>query len=76
VHPSEWAIGEAAGVIAATSIHSGEDARAVVDGPAGLAAVHELLRDRGAPIHWPEPEFEPAAAPTDHSAEQSRRDHA
>jgi hypothetical protein len=53
VHPAEWAIGEAAGVIAAVSVAREISPRQTIDDPSGLAAVQRLLRDRGAPIEWP-----------------------
>lgn len=52
VHPVEWAIGEAAGVLAAFCVTQGV-AAADVHGDAGRLAAYQLrLLERGVPIFW------------------------
>ncbi|MDI1463457.1 FAD-dependent oxidoreductase [Catellatospora sp. KI3] len=52
VHHGEWAVGEAAGAIAAVACAAGVSARHVVNSPALLATVqHDLVR-HGAPLAW------------------------
>lgn len=52
VHPAEWAVGEAAGVVAATSVRLGVAAREVVARRRDLARVQLALLRRGAPLVW------------------------
>ena len=52
VHPAEWAIGEAAGVLAAHSVAHSVDLRGIVDDPAALAEVQQQLLNGGSPLSW------------------------
>ncbi len=56
-HPVEWAVGEAAGVLAATSVQDETEPQAVCDRADRVRIVQRRLAERGAPLGWPwEPE--------------------
>ncbi len=53
LHPVEWAIGEAAGTLAALSLQMGaEPATVVAEGSTSLLRLQAALVARGAPIYW------------------------
>jgi FAD dependent oxidoreductase len=52
VHPIEWAIGEAAGVLAAYCIESAAAPGDVAQSPPAIAAVQAALLSIGGQIHW------------------------
>lgn len=52
VHPIEWAIGEAAGVLAAYCVQSPVNAGAVAQSPAEITAVQAAITAVGGHIHW------------------------
>ncbi|HSK70043.1 MAG TPA: FAD-dependent oxidoreductase, partial [Candidatus Limnocylindria bacterium] len=52
VHPVEWAVGEAAGTLAAACLSDAVTPRAVLEDPARLRAFQRALLDRGAPLVW------------------------
>jgi len=52
VHPVEWAIGEAAGTLAAACVSDAVRPRAVLEIPERLAAFQAALLARGAPRAW------------------------
>jgi hypothetical protein len=52
LHPVEWAIGEAAGTLAALCCDTGADPAAVHADPARVRAVRERLRARGVRLAW------------------------
>ena len=52
LHPVEWAVGEAAGVIAATAMLAGVSPRDLLSLPSGVLGVQRTLLRRGAPIAW------------------------
>jgi hypothetical protein len=52
LHPVEWAIGEAAGALAAVCVEMGRDAGAVHDDAAAVRAVQDRLLAAGVPIDW------------------------
>jgi FAD dependent oxidoreductase len=52
VHPIEWAIGEAAGVLAAYCVESAVLPSAVAQSPVAIAAVQAALVSIGGQIHW------------------------
>ncbi|MFD1952969.1 FAD-dependent oxidoreductase [Paenibacillus thailandensis] len=54
LHPTEWNIGEAAGLLAAYSIRSGVKPREVRDNRDHLARYQSLLVRHGVELHWPE----------------------
>ncbi|WP_051479235.1 FAD-dependent oxidoreductase [Arthrobacter sp. H5] len=54
LQPGEWAIGEAAGIIASVSIGTGATPRRVVETVNLLEEVRIRLTARGAPLAWPE----------------------
>jgi hypothetical protein len=62
VHPAEWAIGEAAGVLAAKSWASGVPPLRLIDDPALFESVRQALVEHGAPLDWGD--WAPAAAPS------------
>ncbi len=53
LHPVEWAIGEAAGALAAFCLETHEIPRGIRSGPKRLAAFQSLLRSMGAELEWP-----------------------
>ncbi len=53
VHPVEWAIGEAAGEVAALAVRNRTTPPAVHESPSLLRELHAALERSGAPIHWP-----------------------
>jgi hypothetical protein len=53
LHPVEWAIGEAAGALAAYCIETKATPRAVRNTPAKLKAFQALLTGQGVEIEWP-----------------------
>ncbi|WP_130178708.1 FAD-dependent oxidoreductase [Cryobacterium sp. SO1] len=68
VHPAEWAIGEAAGTIAARCLALHTTPRRLIHDDAALASVQSALHERGAPVSWqqhPQPDCEPAPNPTE-----------
>ena len=54
LHPVEWNIGEAAGSLAAFSLHRTTTPRAVRNTPALLQEFQSLLTDTGVELHWPD----------------------
>ncbi|MEU8007548.1 FAD-dependent oxidoreductase [Catellatospora sp. NPDC049111] len=52
VHVGEWAVGEAAGAIAAVACASGSSTRQVVDTPGLLATAQHDLARHGVPLSW------------------------
>ena len=52
-HPVEWAIGEAAGALAAFCIDRNLSPRAVRNTPARLKEFQAVLRSQGVEIDWP-----------------------
>lgn len=52
LHPIEWAIGEAAGAIAAECLTSGKPPQVLRERPAAVRAIQERLVRGGAPIFW------------------------
>ncbi|MCC7492522.1 MAG: FAD-dependent oxidoreductase [Fimbriimonadaceae bacterium] len=54
LHPVEWNIGEAAGLLAAFCLQRGEPPRAVRARPALLSEFQALLRGQGVELHWPQ----------------------
>ena len=52
VHPAEWGIGEAAGVLAALAVRKGRAPGQVVATPAGTLELQRALLARGAPVAW------------------------
>ena len=53
MHHSEWAIGEAAGTLAAICTQTNSTPHAIHGAPAQLAQVRDALTAGGAPIQWP-----------------------
>ena len=53
LHPVEWAVGEAAGALAAFCLDTGTRPRAVRADPARLADFQACLRAQGVPLEWP-----------------------
>jgi hypothetical protein len=53
LHPVEWAIGEAAGALAAFCKEAGEPPRQVRRDPKRLAAFQDVLRRQGVELEWP-----------------------
>jgi hypothetical protein len=53
LHPVEWGIGEAAGVLAAMCVHENTEPHAVCDDGRLVAALRGLLEAAGAPTAWP-----------------------
>jgi FAD dependent oxidoreductase len=53
LHPVEWAIGEAAGALAAYALEQKESPRSVRNSPKRLAAFQERLVAQGVEIAWP-----------------------
>ena len=53
LHPVEWAIGEAAGALAAYCLEQNESPRAVRNTPKSLTAFQARLRAQGVEIAWP-----------------------
>jgi hypothetical protein len=53
LHPVEWAIGEAAGALAAFCKATGEPPRQVRRDPKRLAAFQDVLRKQGVELEWP-----------------------
>ena len=53
LHPVEWAIGEAAGALAAFCLDTHTEPRAVRADPAHLADFQSRLRAQGVPTEWP-----------------------
>jgi hypothetical protein len=53
LHPVEWAIGEAAGAVAAFCRETGEPPRQVRRDPKRLAAFQDTLRRQGVELEWP-----------------------
>jgi len=53
LHPVEWAIGEAAGALAAFCLEQKESPRAVRNGPKCLAAFQARLTAQGVELAWP-----------------------
>ncbi|MDO3412894.1 FAD-dependent oxidoreductase [Saccharibacillus sp. CPCC 101409] len=54
LHPTEWNIGESAGLLAAYSLRAGVSPRGVHDGPEHRGAYLALLERCGVQRHWPE----------------------
>ena len=54
LHPVEWNIGEAAGSLAAFSLHRTTTPRAVRNTPALLQEFQSLLTTNGVELHWPD----------------------
>jgi FAD-dependent oxidoreductase family protein len=52
VHPAEWAVGEAAGVLAAYCVGQGVSPPSAWAEPARITALQLRLLERGAPIFW------------------------
>ncbi len=52
VHPVEWAVGEAAGTVAALAVRRGRSPATLLADPAGLLAAQQHLVARGAPLAW------------------------
>jgi FAD dependent oxidoreductase len=55
LHPVEWAIGEAAGALAAYCLERAESPRAVRNSATSLSAFQSRLVAQGAEISWPRP---------------------
>jgi hypothetical protein len=55
VHPVEWAVGEAAGALAAFAADRGWSARSVRERPDRLQAFQAVLGRLGVPLAWPRP---------------------
>ncbi|MGI5157163.1 FAD-dependent oxidoreductase [Microbispora sp. CA-102843] len=53
VHPVEWAVGEAAGTLAAHCLDAGLTPHGVRDDPSRLEDFQQLLSKLGVPIRWP-----------------------
>jgi hypothetical protein len=53
LHPVEWAIGEAAGALAAYCCEASQTPRQVWESPAHTSALQERLRARGVNLSWP-----------------------
>jgi hypothetical protein len=53
LHPVEWAVGEAAGTLAAMCVRDGEEPHAVAEQRARVVALQERLAERGVPLRWP-----------------------
>jgi FAD dependent oxidoreductase len=53
LHPVEWAVGEAAGALAAFCLEANESPRSVWNSPKRLAAFQARLVDQGVEIAWP-----------------------
>ncbi|SDR81647.1 FAD dependent oxidoreductase [Paraoerskovia marina] len=62
VHPGEWSVGEAAGVIAAHAVRTGTSPGALLGRSAGIRTVQSTLLDRGTALAWAED------LPVDHPA--------
>lgn len=54
LHPVEWNIGEAAGVVAAACIRDGVPVQAVREDTDRLESLQTALQARGVPLDWPE----------------------
>lgn len=54
VHPVEWAIGEAAGEVAALAIQHATTPAAVHDTPRLVTELQRRLTHAGVPLHWPD----------------------
>ena len=54
LHPVEWNVDEAAGVVAAFCLNHRVTLRAVRNTPGRLAAFHRTLASMGVQLHWPE----------------------
>ena len=52
VHPTEWAIGIAAGATAAQSIGTSQSPRALLESPSSLLKLQHTLLDDGQPLIW------------------------
>lgn len=52
VHPAEWAIGEAAGVVAASATRCRTDPAGLASDPAAVRRIQLALLRRGAPLVW------------------------
>jgi len=52
LHPIEWAIGEAAGTLAALAVKSGQTPRAIAEDPKLTSTLQLDLVRHGAPIYW------------------------
>ena len=52
LHPIEWNVGEAAGLMAAFCLHSDRLPRAIYEHPAAICALQSLLLREGIPLHW------------------------
>ena len=52
LHPVEWAIGEAAGTLAASCVSWGIDARDVFAGESRARELEDRLLEEGAPLYW------------------------
>jgi len=52
-HAAEWAIGEAAGWLAASCVNDGLDPHQIADDPRRYRQVQERLAAGGAPLRWP-----------------------
>lgn len=53
LHPVEWSIGEAAGVLCATALDQGEIPRAIRNQPKKLAHFQQILEEQGFELEWP-----------------------
>lgn len=53
LHPVEWAIGEAAGTLAAECLDGLATPQGVLDTPAALESLQRRLAVRGCPLDWP-----------------------
>ena len=53
LHPVEWNIGEAAGMLAAHSLEVGETPRGIRNRPEQLEAFQKSLSSQGIELHWP-----------------------
>lgn len=53
LHPVEWAIGEAAGALAAYCLDHDSEPHAVADDPVALTDYQDHLTRRGVQLHWP-----------------------
>ncbi|WP_209329424.1 FAD-dependent oxidoreductase [Lunatimonas salinarum] len=54
LHPVEWSIGEAVGMLGAYCLETGERPLAVRDNPDRLSDFQRFIRSQGIETHWPE----------------------
>ncbi len=53
LHPVEWGIGEAAGIVAAQALQTGMTPRAIRSNPEALSALQQRMLAQGVEIAWP-----------------------